>query len=95
MHLGIKDFLSGLSRSIIHGISEVQDGINDSMEESIEKFRTKLFITGVAISIAATGFFLTLWGIASAIDAMFAMRGLGFVLVGLVGLLTGALVYKK
>ncbi len=95
MHLGIMDFLSGLSRSIIHGISEVQDGINDSMEESIEKFRTKLFITGIAISIAATGFFLTLWGIASAIDAMFAMRGLGFVLVGLLGVLTGALVYKK
>lgn len=95
MHLNIIDFLSGLSRSIIHGISEVQDGISDSMEESIEKFRTKLFITGVAISIAGTGFFLTLWGIASAIDAMFAMRGLGYVLVGLLGLLTGALVYKK
>jgi len=59
------DFLSGLSRSIIHGISEVQDGINDSMEEGIEKFRIKLFITRVAISIAGTGFFLTLWGIAS------------------------------
>jgi len=95
VHLGIKDFLSGLSRSIIQGISEVQDGINDSMEESIEKFRTKLFITGVAISIAGTGFFLTLWGIASAIDAMFAMRGLGYVLVGLLAVLTGALVYKK
>jgi len=26
---------------------------------------------------------------------MFAMRGLGFVLVGLLGVLTGALVYKK
>ena len=89
------DFLSGISRSIIHGISEVQDGINDSMEESIEKFRTKLFITGVAISIAGTGFFLTLWGIASSIDAMFAMRGLGFILVGILGVLTGALVYKK
>ena len=95
MHLGIKDFLSGLSRSIIHGIGEVQDGINDSMEEGIEKFRTKLFITGVAISIAGTGFFLTLWGIASSIDAMFTMRGLGFVLTGLIGILAGALVYKK
>jgi hypothetical protein len=95
VHLSIMDFLSGISRSIIHGISEVQDGINDSMEEGIEKFRTKLFITGVAISIAGTGFFLTLWGIASAIDTMFAMRGLGYVLVGLLAVLTGVLVYKK
>jgi hypothetical protein len=73
----------------------VQCGIGNSIEESIEKFREKLFITGVAISIAGTGFFLTLWGIASFIDAMFAMRGLGFVLIGLLGVLTGALVYKK
>ncbi len=70
-------------------------GIGNSMEESIEKFRKKLFITGVAISLAGAGFFLILWGIASAIDAMFTMRGLGYVLIGLLGVLTGALVYKK
>ena len=49
----------------------------------------------VAISIAAIGFFLILWGIASAIDAIFAMRGMGYVLIGLLGVLTGTLVYKK
>jgi hypothetical protein len=95
VHQSIIDFLSGLSKSIIQGISEVQGGIGNSIEEGVEKFRKELFITGVAISIAATGFFLTLWGIASAIDTMFAMRGLGFVLVGLLGVLTGVLVYKK
>jgi hypothetical protein len=93
----IADFLSGLSKSIIQGFTEAQKlgGIGNSIEEGLEKSRKKLFVTGVAISIAATGFFLTLWGIASVIDEMFAMRGMGFVLIGLLGVLTGALVYKK
>ena len=52
------------------------------------------FLSGLSKSITQ-GFFLLFWGIASAIDAMFVMRGLGFVLVGLLGVLTGALVYKK
>jgi hypothetical protein len=93
----IIDFLSGISKSIIQGLSEVLNlgGFCNSIDEGIEEFRKKLFITGVAIILAGTGFFLTLWGIASAIDAMFAMRGLGFVLIGLPGVLTGALVYRK
>jgi hypothetical protein len=91
----IIDFLSGLSKSIIQGFTEAHGGIDNSIEEGIEKSRKKIFITGIAISIAGTGFFLTLWGIASAIDAMFNMRGLGFVLIGLLGVLTGTLVYKK
>ena len=97
MQQSIIDFLSGLSKSIIEGFSEAlkHGGIGNSIKEGIEKFRKKLFITGVAITIAATGIFLTLWGIASAIDAMFAMRGFGFLLIGLLGVLTGALVYKK
>ena len=97
MQQSIIDFLSSLSKSITQGFSEAlkHGGISNSIEEGIEKFRKKLFITGVAISLAGTGFFLTLWGIASAIDNVFAMRGLGFVLIGLLGVLTGALVYKK
>jgi hypothetical protein len=93
----IIDFLSGLSKSIIQGFIEAQKhgGIVNSIEECIERFRKKIFITGIAISIAATGFFLILWGIAFYIDTVFAMRGLGFVLIGLLGVLTGALVYKK
>ena len=94
MQQSIIDFLSGLSKSIIQGLTEAQ-GIGNSIEQGIERYRKKLFITGVAISIAATGFFLILWGIASSIDAMFAMRGMGFVLIGLVGVLTGALLYKN
>ncbi|MCE8426740.1 MAG: hypothetical protein J5U17_13290 [Candidatus Methanoperedens sp.] len=85
MQQSITDFLSGLSKSIIEGLIEAQKlgGIGNSIKEGIEKTGKKLFITGVAISIAGTGFFLTLWGIASAIDARFAMRGLGYVLIGL------------
>ncbi len=97
MRQSIINFFSGLSKSIIQAFIEAQKhgGIGNSIEEGIEKFRKELFITGVAISIAATGFFLTFWGIASAIDKMFAMRGIGFVLIGLLGVLIGALVYKK
>jgi hypothetical protein len=73
----ITDFLSGLSKPIIQGFIE-RGGIGNSIEEGIKKSRKKLFITGVAISLAATGFFLTLWGIASAIDVVFSTRGLGF-----------------
>ena len=94
MQQSIIDFLSGLSKSITQGFIEY-GGIGNSIGEGVEKLRKKLFITGVAISLAATGFFLTLWGIASAIDAIFTMRGLGFVLIGLIGVLTGALIYKK
>jgi hypothetical protein len=91
----IIDFLSGLSKSIIQGFTESHGGIGNSIEENIEKFSEKLFSIGIAISIAGTGFFLILWGIASAIEAMFAMRGVGFVLIGLLGVLTGTLVYKN
>ena len=91
MQQSIIDFLSGLSNSIIQGFTEAHGGIGNS----IERYRKKLFITGVAISIADTGFFLILWGIASAIAVMFAMGGLGLVLIGLLAVLTGALVYKK
>lgn len=97
MQQSIIDFLRGLSKSITQGFSEALKlgGIGNSIDEGIEEFKKKLFITGIAISIAATGFFLILWGIASAIDTMFTMRGLGFVLIGLLGVLTGALIYKK
>ena len=95
MQQNIIDFLSGLSKSIIQGFTEAHDVIVNSIEEGIEKSRRKLFITGVSISLAGSGFFLILWGVASAIDTMYAMQGLGYVLIGLLGALTGALLYKK
>jgi len=89
------DFLTGLSESIIHGFSEYT-GISKSIEEGSEKLKKKLFITGAAISLVATGLFLSIWGIASAIDAVFALRGLGLILIGLFAVLTGAiLIYIK
>jgi len=93
----IIDFISGLSKSLTQGFSEAQKngGIGKIIEDDIERFRKELFTTGVAISLVGIGFFLMLWGIASTIDEIFSMRGLGFVLIGLLGLLTGVLVYKK
>ena len=101
MRQDIIDFLRGFSKSIVQGLGEackksgIDKSIEKNIEKNIEKFRKKLFITGVAISIVAAGSFLMLWGIASAIDKTFSMRGLGFVLIGLLGVLTGSLVYKK
>lgn len=69
--------------------------MRQSITDFLSGLRKKLFISGVAISLAATGFFLTLWGIASAIDAIFTMQGIGFILIGLIGVLAGALIYKK
>jgi hypothetical protein len=60
-------------------------------ENEGEVYKAKTFGT----THAGIGFFLILWGIASARDAMFTMHGLGFVLIGLIGVLTGALVYRK
>lgn len=97
MQQSIIDFLSGFSNALIQGLNEAhkKNGINNSMEKNIENSRKKLFATGIAISITASGFFLLLWGVASTIDRYFTMKGLGFVLIGLLGLLTGTLVYKK
>ncbi len=90
------DFLCGLSKTIIQGLGESQKhGIGNEVVEGIEKSRKKLFTIGVSVSLVATGFFLILWGISSAIDTMFAMHGFGFVLIGILAALTGALAYRK
>jgi hypothetical protein len=74
-------------------------GLDTEIAEGREKSRKKLLAIGVSIALAGIGFFLILWGISSAIDAISAMQGFGFVLVGiiavLIAVLTGALAYKK
>ena len=93
----IVDFLQGLSNSLIQGFGIIQKhgGLDTEIAEGIEKSRKKLFTIGVSIELVGIGFFLILWGIASTIDAIFAMRGFGFVLVGIIAVLSGALAYKK
>ncbi|VVB90001.1 Uncharacterised protein [uncultured archaeon] len=93
----IVNFLHGLSTSILEGFGEVEKhgSLSFDLSEALEKSRKKLFIIGVSIMLSGVGFFLIFWGIASAVDAMFAMRGFGFVLVGIIAVLTGALAYKK
>ncbi len=94
---GIVDFLQGLSDSLLHGFWDMQKhgGYSNEIAEGIEKSRKKLFTIGISIAVAGIGFFLILWGIASTIDAIFAMRGFGFVLVGIIAVLAGALAYKR
>ncbi|VVB94152.1 Uncharacterised protein [uncultured archaeon] len=93
----IVDFLHGLSNSLLQGFGDVQkhSGLGNEIAEGIEKSRKKLFTIGVSIALAGIGFFLILWGIASTIDTIFAMRGFGFVLVGIIAVLAGALAYKR
>ncbi len=91
------DFLHGLSTSLLQGFGDMQKHgvIGNGIVEGIEKSRQKLFTIGISIALAGIGFFLILWGIASTIDAMFAMRGFGFVIVGIIAVLAGTLTYKK
>lgn len=92
-------FLTGLSDALIHGFGDIQKsehgGLGNDIVEGIEKSKKKLFTIGISIAIASIGFFLLLWGIASTIDAIFSMHGFGFVIVGIIAVLTGALVSKK
>ncbi len=93
----IVDFLQGLSNSLLQGFGDIQkhSGLGTEIAEGIEKSRKKLFTIGVSIALVGIGSFLIFWGIASTIDAIFAMRGFGFVLVGIIAVLAGALAYKK
>ncbi len=93
----VVDFIQGLLDSIFHGFGEMQKhgGLGNEIAEGIEKSRKKLFTIGVSIALAGIGFFLILWGIASTIDTIFAMRGFGFVLVGIIAVLAGALEYRR
>ncbi len=93
----IVDFLHGFLDSLLHGFRDMQElgGISNEIVEGIEKSRKKLFAIGVSIALAGIGFFLVLWGIASIIDVIFTMRGFGFVMVGIIAVLIGALAYKK
>ncbi len=96
MRQSVVDFVRGFSSSIIQGLSEARKHeIGDDIVAGIEKSRRKLFIVGIAVSLAGTGFFLTLWGVASAIDSMFAIHGIGFVLIGVLAVLSGALLYNR
>lgn len=85
MQQDIIDFIHGFSESIIHGLNVQKHGIG----EDIEKSKNKLFIIVISITFFSTGTFMTIWGIASYIDQRFAMQGLGFVLIGIMAILTG------
>lgn len=87
MQQEINDFIHGFSESIIHGLNAQKHGIG----EDIEKSKNTLIFLVVSIILFGTGIFMTTWGIASYIDQRFAMQGLGFVLIGIISLLTGAI----
>ncbi len=97
---GITEFLGDLSKLVIQWLSnEVQTlvsaAISDGIETGLNKISRKFLSIGISLALISTGFFLTLWGIATNIDTIFAMRGLGYVLIGILAALTGALIIKK
>ncbi len=93
------DFLVGLSKSIIQGLSEAQklesESIANGIAEGLEKSRKKMYTISISVALIGTGFFLTLWGVAKSIDVIFDMNGLGYVMIGIPAALLGALVYKR
>lgn len=86
MQQEVIDFIHGFSESIIHGLNVQKHGI----EEDIEKSKHKLFIIVISVTFFSAGIFTTVWGIASYIDHIYAMQGLGFVLIGIIVILIGA-----
>ncbi len=97
---GILESLSDTSKLVIQWISQetekvVTSAIGTGVAEGLHKFSEKLYSITIAAALIATGFFLTLWGIATVIDTYFVMKGFGYVLIGILASVTGALVYKK
>ncbi len=93
------DFFVGLTKSIIHGLSEAQrlssESIGNGIADGLEKSRKKIYSISISVVLIGTGFFLTLWGVATSIDVIFAMHGLGYVMIGIPAALLGALLYKR
>lgn len=95
----IKDFFMGFSNSILQNMSkerqkEISHIIGEGMAEGIEKSGSALFSIGISITLIGIGFFLTVWGIATTIDIIFAMKGFGYILIGIFAILIG-FVHKK
>ncbi len=70
------------------------NAIESGLAKGVEKSGKKLSHAGLSVVLIGTGVFFTLWGIASAIDIIFVMHGLGYVLIGLPTLLIAAFVCK-
>ncbi len=95
----IKDFFVGFSNSILQNMSkegqkEISHVIGEGIAEGIEKSGKELFSIGISITLIGIGFFLIIWGIATTVDIIFAMKGFGYILIGIFAILIG-LVYKK
>lgn len=78
----------------IEGQKEISHIIGEGIAEGIEKSGKELFSIGISITFIGIGFFLTIWGIATAIDIIFSMKGFGYILMGIFAILVG-FIYKK
>ncbi len=87
----IKDIIQEFFKSMY---DILHDEINRYMDEFLKKSTRKLFSTGITVSIISIGLFLLFWGIASYIDMIFKMTGLGFILIGIIVTLIGMLSYQ-
>ncbi len=86
--------------AIIQGLpvdaqKQVSDTIRNEISEGLEKSRKKLLAVGVSIALIGVGVFLILWGMATGVDMMFEMHGLGYVLIGIPAILIGIIIYKS
>ena len=96
----IEDFFMGLSNSILdymskEGRKEISHIIGESIREGIEKSGKELYYIGISIIIIGTGFFLIALGIATYIDIIFAMKGFGYILIGIFAILIGLILSKQ
>lgn len=92
MRQEIIDFIHGFSESVVCGLNKAE---RHKIEEDIEKSKLKIFFIAISIATIGAGIFVTMWGIAYYIDQRFDMQGLGYVLVGMIAILTGTVLYKK
>jgi len=68
--------------------------ISNGISEGVNKSSKKIFFIGISISLLATGFFLSFWGIATLIDGLFEMHGAGYLVLGIISVLFGIVLSK-
>lgn len=97
---GLRDFFIGFSSSILHNLSkegqkEISHIIGEGIKEGIEKSGKEISHILISSIIIGTGIFLTIWGIATYIDLIFAMKGFGYILFGIFAIMLGFIFKKK
>lgn len=91
MREDIIEFIHGFSESLYHQLRKEE--IHG--KEITEDVENKIFRIVISIVIISTGIFVTILGFAFYVDERFATKGFGYVLIGIVAILTGLLIKKR